>query len=203
MKSLTLAIPIAMLASVTPVFAQPNPATQVELLFVQNAEAVVFANDTLTLKGISPAVIFFSDRPQRVAGHVTLPRFLDAWDEGADSFAEDPPNAALSIVGEGEITSVVMEIANPQLEGDELSYEIVQILDGELPATGGISSLFIDGLFTENEKQGAAKGAVTGAIFGAAAGDVGTGAAVGAGVGLIGNMGEEGDVIQEPDVTTP
>ncbi|MGK7897088.1 MAG: glycine zipper family protein [Xenococcus sp. (in: cyanobacteria)] len=203
MKNLTLALPIVMLASVTPVFAQPNPATQVELLFVQNAEAVVFADSTLTLKGVSPSVIFFSDRPQRVAGHVALPRFLDAWDEGKDNFAEDPPNAALSIVGKGEVTSVVIEIANPQLEGDELSYEIVQILDGELPATGGISSLFIDGLFTESEKQGAAKGAVTGAIFGAAAGDVGTGAAIGAGVGLIGNMGKEGDVIQEPEVTTP
>ena len=203
MRNFNLAMPIAILASFTPVYAQTNPATQVELLFVQNAEEVVFEDNTLTLKGVSPSVIFFSDRPQRVAGHVTLPRFLDAWDEGTDSFAEDPPNAALSIVGEGEVNSVIVEIANPQLEGDELSYEIVRILDGELPATGGISSLFIDGLFTESEKQGAAKGAVTGAIFGAAAGDVGTGAAVGAGVGLVGSMGEEGDVIQEPDVTTP
>ena len=54
MKNLTLALPIVMLASVTPVFAQPNSATQVELLFVQNAEAVIFADSTLTLKGVSP-----------------------------------------------------------------------------------------------------------------------------------------------------
>ena len=187
MKNLTLALPIAMLAALTPVNAQTDSTTEVELLFVQNAEAVVFEDNTLTLKGISPAVIFFSDRPQRVAGHVALPGFLDAWDEGADSFAEDPPNAALSIVGEGEVTSVIIEIANPQLEGDELSYEIVQVLDGELPATGGVSSLFIDGLFTESEKKGAGKGAVTGALFGAAAGDVGAGAAIGAGVGLLTN----------------
>ena len=100
MKNFTLALPIAILASVTPVYAQPNPTAQVELLFVQNAAAVVFENGTLTLKGVSPAVIFFSDRPQRVAGHVTLPRFLDAWDEGKESFAEDPPNAALSIVSD-------------------------------------------------------------------------------------------------------
>ncbi len=188
MKNFTLAIPIVMLALVTPVYAQPNPTTQVELLFVQNAEAVVYENGTLTLKGVSPSVIFFSDRPKRVAGHVALPGFLDAWDEGKDSFAEDPPNAALSIVGDGIVTSVVVEIANPQLQGDELSYDIVQVLEGELPATGGTSSLFIDDLFTESEKKGAGRGAVTGAIFGAAAGDAGKGAAIGAGIGLVGNM---------------
>ena len=187
MKNLTVALPMAMLASVTPVYAQAKPNTTVELLFVQNAEGVVFENGTLTLKGVSPSVIFFSDRPKRVAGHVALPGFLDAWDEGKDSFAEDPPNAALSIVGEGQVTSVVVEISNPQLEGDELSYEVVQILEGELPATGGTSSLFIDDLFTESEKRGAGRGAVTGALFGAAAGDVGAGAAIGAGVGLLTN----------------
>ncbi|MGB5635285.1 MAG: hypothetical protein WBM86_21235 [Waterburya sp.] len=200
MKYLTLGLPIAILALVTSVYAQPNPTTEVELLFVQNAEAVVFEGETLTLKGVSPSVIFFSDRPQRVAGHVALPGFLEAWDEGKDSFADDPPNAALSIVGSGEVTNVVVEISNPQLQGDELSYEVVQILDGELPANGGTSSLFIDDLFSDSEKRGAAQGAVTGGIVGAATGDVGTGAAVGAGIGL---MGKEGDVIEEPDVTTP
>ena len=203
MKNLTVSLPMAMLASVTPVCAQPKPNTTVELLFVQNAAGVVVENGTLTLKGVSPAVVFFSDRPQRVAGHVTLPGFLKAWDEGKDSFADDPPNAALSIIGDIIVTSAVLKIANPQLRGDELSYEVVQILEGELPSTGGTSSLFIDGLFSDSELRGAGRGAAVGAIFGAATGDVGEGAAIGAGVGLVDNMGKERDVIQEPDVTTP
>jgi hypothetical protein len=202
MKNLTLALPIAILASSAPVSAQPNPTTP-ELLFVQSASGVVFEDGTLTLKGVSPAVVFFSDRPQRIAGHVDLSGFLKAWDESDDSFADDPPNAALSIVGEGQVTSVIVEIANPQLQGDELSYEVVQILEGELPATGGTSSLFIDGLFSDSELRGAGRGAAVGGIFGAATGDVGTGAAIGAGVGLVGNMGKEGDVIQEPEVENP
>ena len=144
MKNFTLAIPIVMLASVTPVYAQPNPP---ELLFVQSAEGVVFEGETLTLKGVSPAVLFFRDRPQRVAGHVALPGFLKAWDEGKDSFADDPPNAALSIVGNGQVSNLVVEISNPQLQGDELTYN-VRVLEGEPPATGGTSSLFIDGLFS-------------------------------------------------------
>ena len=203
MKNLTLALPMAMLAAVTPVYAQQKPNTTVELLFVQNAKGVVFKDETLILKGVSPTVIFFSDRPQRLAGHVVLPGFLRAWEEGKDSFADNPPNATLSIIGEAIVTSAVLEIANPQLRGDELSYEVIQILDGELPSTGGTSSLFIDGLFSDSELRGAGGGAAVGAIFGAATGDVGEGAAIGAGVGLVGNMGKEGDVIQEPDVTTP
>ena len=175
MKNLTLALPIAILASVTTVYAQPT-ATTPELLFVQNAEGVVYENETLTLKGVSPAVIFFSDRPKRVAGHVALPGFLDAWDEGKDSFADDPPNAALSIVGNGQVSNLVVEISNPQLQGDELTYN-VRVLEGEPPATGGTSSLFIDGLFSDSELRGAGRGAAVGALFGAATGDAGKGAA--------------------------
>jgi hypothetical protein len=85
-------LPIALLTSVTPVYAEPNSTTSPDLLFVQSAEGVVFEGETLTLKGVSPAVVFFSDRPQRSAGHVDLPGFLKAWNEGTDSFAEDPPN---------------------------------------------------------------------------------------------------------------
>ena len=150
----------------------------------------MFEDDTMTLTGVSPSVIFFSDRPQRVAGHVALAGFLDAWDEGSDSFAEDPPNAALSIVGDGQVTDVVVELANPVLEGDDLTYEIV-ILDGEPPATSGISSLFIDNLFSDDEVRGTARGAAVGALFGAAGGNAGEGAAIGAGVGLLGNMIED------------
>ncbi len=190
MKNLTLALPMAILASVTPVYAEPNPTTP-ELLFVQSASGVVFEGKTLTLKGVSPAVVFFSDRPQRLAGHVDLSGFLKAWDEGKDSFADDPPNAALSIVGDGQVSNLVVEISNPQLQGDQLTYD-VQILQGKPPATGGTTSLFIDGLFSDRELRGGARGAAVGAIFGAAAGDAGKGAAAGdAGIGLLGNMIED------------
>jgi hypothetical protein len=186
MKNLTLALPIAILASVTPVYAEPNPTTP-ELLFVQSAEGVVFEDGTLTLKGVSPAVVFFSDRPQRIAGHVALSGFLKAWDESDDSFADDPPNASLSIVGDGQVSNVVVEISNPQLQGDELTYD-VEIIEGEPPATGGTSSLFIDGLFSGSALQSTGRGAAVGALFGVATGNVGKGAAIGAGVGLVGNM---------------
>ena len=49
-----------------------------------------------TLLGLTPHTIYFSDRPQRIVGHLTTHRFLQWWSEGDDSFAVDPPNAVLA-----------------------------------------------------------------------------------------------------------
>lgn len=70
---------------------------EIQALFVQTAKSVVFENGKLTLNGLAPTTLYFSDRPDRVVGHITSDEFLDAWDEGEDSFADDPPNAALSV----------------------------------------------------------------------------------------------------------
>ena len=49
---------------------QDDNLEKVELLFVQSALNVVGSNDHITLKGINPQTIFFSDRPKRIAGHM-------------------------------------------------------------------------------------------------------------------------------------
>ena len=85
----------------------------------------------------------FSDRPDRVTGHVPTEEFLDSWGDGDDSFADDPPNAVLSVFTEEEVHDVVVVLSEPALNGDQWSYS-VEILDGEMPASGGPSSLFID-----------------------------------------------------------
>ena len=50
----------------------PNTAKQseqtCEALFVHNAKSSVMNGNTLIMKGFYPTVIFFCDRPQRVAG---------------------------------------------------------------------------------------------------------------------------------------
>jgi len=115
-----------------------------ELLFVQNSRSVSFDKGTMTLKEVSPSTTFFSDRPERLAGHIPTTHFLQIWAEGADSFKNDPPNANLSILGEKEgVTNIVVEISNPRLIENNLTYDI-RVLEGELPKEGGISSLFID-----------------------------------------------------------
>lgn len=163
---------------------------QAELLFVLSADKMAFEGETLTLKDVGPSVIFFSDRPQRIAGHITLDGLLKAWNEGEDSFAEDPPNANLSTLTSDSINNVVIELINPRISGNNLQFDVV-ILEGEIPASGGMSSLFIDGLFSGGALRSGARGTALGAIGGAIGGDVGTGMAIGAAVGLVGGAIQE------------
>ena len=92
---------------------------------------------------LAPTTLFFSDRPDRVTGHVTTQEFVDSWDQGPDSFESNPPNAVLSIFHPDMVSDVVVELIDPVLTGDDLTYDVV-ILDGEMPTSGGPSALFID-----------------------------------------------------------
>ena len=118
-------------------------AKQADFLFVQNAQSIHYADGKLTLKGVSPTTIMFTDRPERIAGHMATARFVPFWSKGKDSFLADPPNATLSIVNEDQVNDVVVVLRDPDLKGDELSYN-VRVLEGEMPAKGGPVSLFID-----------------------------------------------------------
>ena len=125
-----------------------NNAQQVEnieALFVQSAHGLTSSNGSVTFYGLAHATLFFADRPQRVVGHLTSRKFVDQWDEGEDSFAEDPPNAVVSFLEDGDTVpeEVTLTIRDPRLDGDTLTYK-VDILDGTLPAKAGPCSLFID-----------------------------------------------------------
>jgi hypothetical protein len=117
-------------------------STKVELLFVQNAASGNFDGKTLTLKGVGPT-LFFSDRPERIAGQVRTSDFVGHWTRGTDNFAANPPNATLSVFGAKEVSSIVVVLTNPKLDRNTLSYT-VKILEGKLPASFKESSLFID-----------------------------------------------------------
>jgi len=119
-----------------------QPATKVELLFVQNATSGSFDGKTLTLKGVGPT-LYFSDRPERITGQLRTSEFVGHWTKGSDSFASNPPNATLSVFGAKEVSSTVVVLTNPKLDRNTLSYT-VKILEGKVPASFKESSLFID-----------------------------------------------------------
>jgi len=116
-----------------------------ESMFVQTAQGVTSRDGTLTLEGVTPSTLYFSDRPQRVVGHMTTADFVELWDEGENSFESDPPNAVLAFLEPGATTpeDAVIVITNPQLERGSLSYSI-DVLEGSLPRHTGPVTLFID-----------------------------------------------------------
>jgi len=116
-----------------------------EAMFVQTAQGIHSADGSLTLRGITPATLYFSDRPQRVVGHMSTADFVDLWDAGDNSFETDPPNAVLAFLepGADAPTDAVIVIKEPRLTNGDLSYSI-DVLEGEVPAHTGPVTLFID-----------------------------------------------------------
>jgi hypothetical protein len=118
-------------------------------MFVQIAEDLEAdtAAKTFRLVNVGQQTLYFSDRPVRLAGHLKMDAYLEEWTAkaGKDNFGADPPNATLSVYepGQPNNTVVVVEILNPQIDGADLIYDYI-IIDGEMPASGGAATLFID-----------------------------------------------------------
>ena len=125
--------------------AQDASAANADFLFVQTADSMAFAADRnrLTLHDVGPTTLFFSDRPDRIAGTMTTESFVPFWSDGKDSFLSDPPNADISILENGTLRQTVAVLEDPVLENGELHYT-VKIIDGDMPVLGENVSVFID-----------------------------------------------------------
>ena len=116
-----------------------------DFLFVQTSKGMKFdkATNKLSLIDVAPMTLFFTDRPERVAGNMKTTKFIPFWSEGKDNFKSDPPNADLSIFEGNELKQVVVELQDPVLAGNDLNYT-VKIISGEMPTTASDVSVFID-----------------------------------------------------------
>ena len=101
----------------------------------------------LTLAGVSPATLYFSDRPERVVGHMTNEQFVEGWSLGDNNFAADPPNAVLSYIdaGDDRPEDCVVVLGDPKIGVDSIGYKY-QLLEGSVPESSGACTLFIDPL---------------------------------------------------------
>jgi hypothetical protein len=69
--------------------------------------------------------------------------FIPFWSHGKDSFLSDPPNADLSLLEGNNLRQVVVVLKDPVLEGETLTYT-VEVVEGNMPASGNDTSVFID-----------------------------------------------------------
>ena len=122
-----------------------DESAEPDFLLVLNGRSGSIEGDKLALSGV-PSVIYFSDRPARIAGQMTMKDFLDTWYKGSDSFAIDPPNATLSLLGPEGPSDIVIELVSVSLGDDgSISFDI-RVLKGTPPSgVFGAATLFIDG----------------------------------------------------------
>lgn len=154
-KCLKLALPVFLFAVVmlSAAVAQTKPSgtAKTQLMFVQSADdlKVDFAKSTFRLVKVNQQTLYFSDRPERIAGHMKMDQYLAEWAkaEGADNFSSDPPNAILSVYEPGKDNNivVVVKISHPVVDGNDLVYSY-KVIKGTVPANGGATALFIDSI---------------------------------------------------------
>jgi hypothetical protein len=111
-------------------------------LLVLSGTSGSLKGDTLTLNGV-PNVVYFTDRPARKAGHLSLEKFVESWNKGSDSFKADPPNATLSVLKKKGTTNVVVELISAEQKSGSVVFKVV-VLEGKVPKSFEASSLFID-----------------------------------------------------------
>jgi hypothetical protein len=140
--------------------AQGGNMTGVTFLFIQHAQSgsvseINATTSTLELSDVSDKTIMFSDRPDRIVASIDTTDFIGNWSTGPDSFAADPPNAALVVDDEVEQRQelAVIELYNPEYdsEANTLRYEIsaenataTTTTSIDLPSEFGQSTLVID-----------------------------------------------------------
>jgi len=111
-------------------------------LFVISGTSGSLDGDTLTLNGV-PNVIYFSDRPARKAGHLSLEKFVEMWDKGDDSFKADPPNATLSVLKKDGTNNTVVELTSVESGNSTIRFK-VDVLYGAATVSFSTAVLYID-----------------------------------------------------------
>ncbi len=99
--------------------ASPAAGHALDVLFIQTFERGSMvrqgaASDmfTLTLEGVATTTVYFSERPERIAGLVDTADFVD---DRVFSSA-NPPNAALAAMAEGGQEVIVVDLRTPRYE---------------------------------------------------------------------------------------
>src|SRR4051794_11165969 len=123
-------------------------AERPDALFVQSAASFSSEEGTATFHDAAASTVYFTEGPQREAGHLPTRRFVELW-EGDGGFGSGNPTAVVSFVepADGSVApgDAVVALGTPRLDGDALSYA-VRVMEGELPTAAGPCALFIDSL---------------------------------------------------------
>ncbi|MBB4349401.1 hypothetical protein [Aliirhizobium cellulosilyticum] len=143
--------------------------SSVATLLVMNADSATLEGGQLVLSNVAKNTIAFAERPVKAAGHLVTQDVISQWGEGPDNFAENPPNATISVLSGGsKAIDAVVTLRNPKMEGSKLTFD-VSLLEGKLDGATGPAALFIDHWRGWRNVGWYGLGAATGALAGAAA----------------------------------
>ena len=124
---------------------------EVSWLYVLRAESGSTQGDRIVFNNADDKLVYFSDRPERLAGTLPLPTLPTLWTRGKESFQKTPPNAALALYENGishegeheEPETVIITLTDVDVSDDEVSFKYA-VIQGTIPNDFGECSIFID-----------------------------------------------------------
>lgn len=127
-----------------------GPAEDKSWLFVQTASSLSFDDQTLTIP-YEREIFAFTDRPNREHQYLNAHEFQSLWGTGDNNFTQDPPNAVLTWVSDGEVmeSEVVLAAADLTTNGRALVYTLGDSAQPNVPADAQHVSLFIDSMTSQ------------------------------------------------------
>lgn len=98
-------------SAIEPKFGAEPKETSLEWLFVHTANMAEQVDDRIFSVSIDRPILAFTDRPQRRVKHLAAEEFVAFWThDQADGFGQDPPNAVISWVSDGQIHQAEAEV---------------------------------------------------------------------------------------------
>lgn len=139
---------LGVLSSTAPLVAEE---AQPSWLFVQTGSNFTSEGNRITLP-YEREIFAFTDRPNRSHAYWNAHEMVHLWDLGKDSFAEDPPNAVLTWVDNGEVREAEIELISASVDnlGRAITYEFAAESSAALPEFGTYASLFVDDWFDKD-----------------------------------------------------
>ncbi|KTC74481.1 hypothetical protein Lbir_0761 [Legionella birminghamensis] len=110
-------------------------STQTNYMFFQSdsqahLEKNADSSYTLTLQNPPNYLSYFSDRPARSTGLISLSDFLRLWQDKSvkDNFSEVPPNVAFAMMpSTGKQQNFVAVVSDPQYSNNKVTYKLAVI----------------------------------------------------------------------------
>jgi len=140
-----------------------------DLLFVLRADFANFDEGLLTLEQFHPGTVFFSNRPDQTSGALSTFAFLDAVTARAQTDDQDPLQASLSCLVDGNRINVSLMLQHQSVNGSGALFETIGVdgAGGLPPQTCSDPVLFLKGLDSLSASLDLGTGACSGVDFAA------------------------------------
>ena len=146
MRKLNVIVAVTMIALTAPALAMTDGSP--EWLFVHTADEVEMEEEGVLVVPVDREIFAFTDRPYRQHHYINAHEFISLWNGSQDSFENDPPNAVLTWLADGEVHEAEVELVDAAVAdyGRNIVYRIDLESGIVLPEEARRVSLFVDGM---------------------------------------------------------